>query len=218
MPASLDSVTQVLCVRHGETDWNKATRIQGQLDIPLSAVGFAQARALADALEHEALHAVYASDLARAMATALTVSERKDLPLLLDTGLRERHFGDFQGLTWLEIEQQFPQASERWRRRDPLFAALGGENLQQFYARCVSAVEAIARQHLGQTILVVAHGGVLDCLYRAAMRLPLEAPRTWMLGNAVINRLIYTPQGFGLVGWNDGAHLERGVLDEGAAA
>jgi len=79
-------------------------------------------------------------------------------------------------------------------------------------------VEAIACRHLGQSILVVAHGGVLDCLYRAAMRLPLEAPRTWMLGNAVINRLIYTPQGFSLVGWNDAAHLEGMTLDEKAAA
>jgi len=128
MPASLDGVTRVLCVRHGETAWNKATRIQGQLDIPLSSVGLAQARALAGALENDQLHAVYASDLERARMTALSVSDGKDLPLTLDPGLRERHFGDFQGLTWAEIEQQFPEASARWRRRDPLFAAGGGEN------------------------------------------------------------------------------------------
>ena len=72
----------------------------------------------------------------------------------------------------------------------------------------------LAAAHPGQTIAVVAHGGVMDCLYRAAARLDLDAPRSWQLGNASINRLLYTPQGFTLVGWSDTYHLEEVSLDE----
>jgi probable phosphoglycerate mutase len=75
-------------------------------------------------------------------------------------------------------------------------------------------VARLAAAHPGQTIAVVAHGGVMDCLYRAAARLELDAPRSWQLGNASINRLLYTPQGFTLVGWSDTYHLEEVSLDE----
>jgi probable phosphoglycerate mutase len=61
---------------------------------------------------------------------------------------------------------------------------------------------------------VVAHGGVLDCLYRAATRVALEAPRSWQLGNATINRLLATVEGFTLVGWNDDRHLDGLTVDD----
>jgi probable phosphoglycerate mutase len=71
--------------------------------------------------------------------------------------------------------------------------------------------------HEGSTIALVTHGGVLDCLYRAALRLELQAPRTWQLGNAAVNRLLHTGEGFTLVGWNDHQHLAVLVRDDAAA-
>lgn len=93
-------------------------------------------------------------------------------------------------------------------------SAEGGETLAAFYARCIGTIERIAAAHPGKTVVIVAHGGVMDCLYRAATRLALDAPRSWTLGNAAINRLLYSPEGFSLIGWNDDAHLQGLSLDE----
>jgi probable phosphoglycerate mutase len=211
---SLDSSTRLIAVRHGETEWNRQTRIQGHLDIPLNAVGLEQARRVAAALREEAIDVIYSSDLARARQTAEAVAHVTGAPLTLDAALRERSFGGFEGLSWAEIAARWPEQSDRWRRRELDFAAEGGETLPAFYARCVGAVERLASAHPGQTVLIVAHGGVMDCLYRAGSRLPLQAPRSWTLGNAAINRLLYSPQGLSLIGWNDDLHLEDIGLDE----
>ena len=215
MPHSMDGeLTRIVAIRHGETAWNVDTRIQGQLDIPLNHKGLWQAQRLAAALADEGVTRIYASDLQRAWQTAQPLAEATGVTPQPDTGLRERAFGVFEGLTWAEIERDHPVQSERWRRRDPEFGPEGGETLSAFYARCVDCVSTLARRHPGEVLAVVAHGGVLDCLYRAATRVDLRAPRSWQLGNASINRLLHTPQGLTLVGWADTGHLDELVHDE----
>lgn len=201
--------TRVLAIRHGETAWNVDTRIQGHLDIGLNATGRWQAMRLAEALADEGVVAVYSSDLSRAHETAQAVAARAGLTVRSDTALRERAFGSFEGRTFAQIAVDWPDQSERWRKRDPGFAPDGGESLETFYARCVGAAERLAAAHPGETIALVAHGGVLDCLYRAAARVSLQAPRTWLVTNASINRLLYSAEGFTLVGWADSSHLDE---------
>ena len=208
------NATRILAIRHGETAWNVDTRIQGQLDIPLNATGRWQAGQVASALADEDLSAIYTSDLLRAHETAEAVGRSKGLPLLTDEGLRERAFGIFQGRTFTEIEAEWPDEAARWRKRDPHFGPDGGEALQVFYDRCVATVTRLAAAHPGETIAFVAHGGVMDCLYRLAARIDLQAPRSWLLGNASINRLLYTSEGFTLVGWSDTTHLDGAARDE----
>ncbi len=210
----LDSSTRILAIRHGETAWNRDTRIQGQLDIGLNERGRAQAHALAEALRGEPLAAIYSSDLSRAQETARAVAATTGAEVHLDTALRERAFGHFEGLTWDEIATQWPEESQRWRRRDLDFAPGGGESLPVLYERCVGAVLRIAALYPGEQIAIVAHGGVLDCLYRAGTRQSLQAPRAWQLGNATINRMLYTPEGLSVTGWNDDHHLSHLTLDE----
>jgi 2,3-bisphosphoglycerate-dependent phosphoglycerate mutase len=200
--------TRIVAIRHGQTAWNVDARIQGQLDIGLDDTGRWQAARLAEALADERLDAVYSSDLGRARETALALAAATGLALCSDARLRERGFGVFEGLTFPEIEQRFAPLARRWRARDIDFGPEGGETLAAFVARAVEAVAAIAARHRGQHIAVVTHGGVLDALYRAAARIPIDAPRTWKIGNARINRLLHGEQGFMLVGWNDHRHLE----------
>ena len=169
--------TRIIAIRHGQTDWNAQARLQGQLDIPLNALGRRQAATLADALRLEGLAAVLTSDLGRAWHTG-------------------------------------PALARRWHSREPDFAPQGAESLRDLSARTLACVERLAAAHAGCTIALVSHGGVLDCLYRAATRLALDAPRTWVLPNAAIHRLLHTPQGLSLVGWNDGAHLDGLALDD----
>ncbi len=213
----LEQATRVILIRHGETAWNRATRIQGHTDIPLSALGLAQAERLAGALADEPLAALYSSDLSRARQTAEAVGRARNLAIQLDAGLRERAFGRFEGLSWEEIDQGYPEDAARWRRREPDFPVGGGESLNVFSARCLAAARRAAAAHPGQSIALVAHGGVLDCLYRAATQVALDAPRSWQLGNATINRLLATPEGFTLVGWNDDQHLAGLSADDIAA-
>lgn len=213
----LEQATRLLVIRHGETAWNRATRIQGHTDIPLSPLGLAQAERLAEALADEPLAAVYASDLSRARQTAEALASAHGLAVQFDAGLRERAFGRFEGLSWDEIAQAHPEDSARWRRREPDFAVGGGESLNTFSARCLAAARRVVAAHPGENIALVAHGGVLDCLYRAATRTALDAPRSWQLGNATINRLLATSEGFTLVGWNDDRHLAGLSADDVAA-
>ncbi|HNB47344.1 MAG TPA: histidine phosphatase family protein [Burkholderiaceae bacterium] len=214
MPYS--EMTRILAIRHGETTWNVDSRIQGQLDIGLNDLGRRQAQRAAQQLADEALDAIYSSDLQRAHDTAQALAQHSGVALRADAGLRERRFGVFEGRTFAEIDAEWPELALRWKRREPDFGAPGGETLAEFYARCVATATRLAAAHAGQTIALVTHGGVLDCLYRAATRMELNAPRTWTIGNTSINRLLWTPDGFTLVGWGDTQHLENldAALDE----
>jgi probable phosphoglycerate mutase len=203
--------TRILAIRHGQTAWNADSRIQGHTDIALDAVGEWQAQRLALALVDEELDVLYSSDLARARQTAAPLAARKKLELRIDAGLRERGFGEFEGLSFKQIEQRWPEQAAAWRQRDPDFGARGGEVLRDFRERVVAAVTRLAMAHRGQSIALVTHGGVLDLLYREATRVALDAPRTWQLSNAGINRLLSNAEGLFLVGWDDCAHLQASV-------
>lgn len=210
-------VTRIIVLRHGETAWNHDTRIQGHTDIDLNDTGRWQAAQLGKALADEPLAAVYASDLKRAFATGEAVAQAQGLHAQAEPGLRERCFGSLEGLTWLEIETQHPAHSQAWRTRVPDWAPPGGgESLMVLRERIMGTLNALAQRHPDQQIAVVAHGGVLDIIYRAATGLELQAPRSWLLKNAAINRVLWTPQSLTLVGWGDVAHLETEAapLDE----
>ena len=217
-PMNQSQATRVLAIRHGETAWNVATRIQGKLDIGLNDTGRNQALRLGETLAksqtHEPITAIYSSDLRRAFDTALTVSMATGVHVTPDKGLRERGFGIFEGKTFDEVAQLWPEQAQRWRQRDPDFCPEGGESLTMFRDRILAASQALTARHPGEQIALVAHGGVMDVLYRAATGQGIQAPRTWSLGNAVINRLLWTTAGFTLVGWNDAQHLEDAAMDE----
>ncbi|HEY2256916.1 MAG TPA: histidine phosphatase family protein [Variovorax sp.] len=207
--------TRVIAVRHGETAWNVDTRIQGQLDIELNDTGLWQADQVARALVGEPISAIYASDLARAWQTAQAIALPLGIPVIAETGLRERAFGHFEGRTFADIDASLPDQARLWRSRDPDFAPEGGgESLISFRERVTGTASRLAALHPGELVVLVAHGGVMDVLYRAATRQELQAPRTWALGNAAINRLLWTPEGFTLVGWADVGHLDDDAMAE----
>lgn len=217
MSLASQAPVRITAVRHGETAWNVDTRIQGQIDIDLNAQGHWQAQRLGAALADSGLVHIYSSDLARARNTAEAIAAHSGMApqdVRLHTGLRERAFGVFEGRTHAEIEADWPQDALRWRQRLPDWAPQGGESPLQLRQRVAQTVAHIASQHAGQHIAIVAHGGVLDMLYRIATSQEVDAARTWALGNCAINRLLWTPQGLTLVGWADSGHLDAGPRDE----
>ena len=212
----MPQAVRIIAIRHGETAWNALGRIQGHTDIGLNDNGHAQAQQVAQALGGEALDAIYSSDLQRAWQTAQAIAAVTAAPLHAEPGLRERCFGSFEGSSFAQIAHQQPQAAELWRKRDVQFAPPdGGESLLQLQERIAAAVQRVAAAHIGGHIALVAHGGVLDMLYRLATRQHLQAPRTWQLPNAAINRLLWTPEsGLTLVGWGDVQHLSGAAREE----
>ncbi|WP_126443982.1 histidine phosphatase family protein [Sulfuricystis multivorans] len=206
-------MTRLCLIRHGETDWNAGRRIQGQLDIPLSALGHAQARATANALKDEGFAAIYSSDLARARQTAEATAHLAKVSLHLYPGVRERHYGIFQGLTYAECEARHPAAYARHKARDPRFVPEGGESLLDFAARLSAAIDAIVRRHPGEAVAIFTHGGVLDIVYRQATGRPLESPRDFTIPNCGINWIEIDAGCWTLLSWGEREHLER-PLDE----
>jgi broad specificity phosphatase PhoE len=138
-------VTTLLLVRHGETDWNAAGRLQGHTDRPLNDFGRRQAKELAERLAGEGADAIYASDLQRAKETAEIVGQRLGLPVVLDPDLREKNWGNWEGLT----------GDER------VHVEFEGESTESHRDRVMGAVRRIVERHPGGRVIVVTHGGSL---------------------------------------------------------
>ncbi|MSQ88175.1 MAG: histidine phosphatase family protein [Betaproteobacteria bacterium] len=205
--------TQLCIVRHGETAWNAAHRVQGQLDIPLNAIGLRQAQAVGGALKEEHFDAIYSSDLARARQTAESIANLLTIKIRLEKDLRERHYGIFERLTYAEVKIRYPEDYAHFEARDPDYAFRTGERLRDFSARSIAVLSSIVQRHQGERVLVFTHGGVLDKLYRFITGLPLSAPRDFGIPNAGLNRIEVTPSGWQICSWADIAHLE-GALDD----
>jgi broad specificity phosphatase PhoE len=161
---SLNGVTTLILVRHGETDWNRDGRFQGHADPPLNDRGREQARALAELLDPEPLEAIYSSDLRRAHETAQIVAERRGLSVIVDPQLRERDVGPWAGLTLSEIEARFPEQIRLWREG----TISAGESRESLGKRVADAARRIAVAHPNGHVLVVTHGGAARMLRHAA--------------------------------------------------
>jgi probable phosphoglycerate mutase len=217
-PVSPPAPTTILLIRHGETAWNAERRLQGHLDIPLNPEGERQASLLAAALAGEPLDVLVSSDLMRARQTAQAIADLRGMPLQIAPGLRERCYGGFEGLLYAEIEARFPQAFAAWQARD-IDGVLPpgtncGETFRAFFERATAAILALGRAHPGKTIALVAHGGVLECAYRLAGKLPLETPRDFKVFNASINRFVLEEGELKMTSWGEVEHLRPAVLDE----
>jgi 2,3-bisphosphoglycerate-dependent phosphoglycerate mutase len=203
-----------LCmVRHGETAWNAEGRVQGQLDIPLSAAGLAQAQSVAAALPSGRFSALYSSDLARVRQTAQPAAEKLGLEVRVEACLRERHYGAFQGLTYVQAKESLPADYARFKAKDPQFAFGSGESLSDFFARAMQCIGAIAMRHDGEEVLVFTHGGVLEMAYRHASGCGLSSPRRCELPNAALNWIEVGEREWTVLGWADCAHLAAALDD-----
>ncbi|KAB2874443.1 MAG: histidine phosphatase family protein [Burkholderiaceae bacterium] len=199
-------MTELIVVRHGETDWNRQHRFQGQIDVPLNDTGRAQAQRLAQRLADERFDTVVASDLQRARATAEAAAAGR--AIATDPLWREQAFGVLEGLDAPTIIEQHPHLWAHWLRHDADYALPGGESVRAFHQRVLMAVSGLVRQHAGERIVVFTHGGVLDMLWRAARHAPLSGPRTCEIPNTGINRLRWHDDTLEIVQWADAAHLQ----------
>ena len=200
---------RLLLVRHGETTWNASRRYQGHADVPLNEVGRMQARAVAQRLATEHLDAIYSSDLARAWETAEAIALHHKLPVHADPRLREMSFGEWQGMTYAEMEERFPEQVAWWDADRLNRAAPGGETLAQVTARLQSVLDDACHNHPHQTVLFVAHGGPIRLLL--CLLLNKSPSEFWQfeVSNTSLSEIVWRPAGPRLYLWNDTHHLRE---------
>jgi len=200
-------MTELVLIRHGETDMNRELRFQGHLNVGLNAIGLEQARRLAARMAGEKADAVYASDLLRAQQTATPIAGGLALAAVPEKGLREQHFGRVEGMRVDDIQRDLPDAWAGWLRFDEDFAMPEGESTRIFHARVMEAVHRLVASHPQQTVVVVTHGGVLDMIYRTARSLGLNGPRQSEIPNAGLNRIKVREGAIDILAWADTRHL-----------
>ncbi len=209
------SETRFIVVRHGETAWNAASRIQGHCDSPLNEEGLAQALLLGERLAREPIDRIYASDLGRVVQTIQPLLDRTGHRPIHSARLRERHLGIFQGLTGAECQARYPQDYARFHGRDPEHVVPGGESLRQVYSRVAAFFDETAAAHPGERVLVATHGGILDALYRHVTGTPLDRRRDFPIYNASLNWVRHADGRWTLDQWGDISHLTRdAALDD----
>ena len=205
-------MTEFILLRHGETDWNRELRFQGQVDVPLNATGHAQAQRLAQRLAAEPVHHIVSSDLLRTRQTAQPILGLAPLAqspaLVTDAMLREQNFGRIDGMRVEDIKSQHADVWAGWTQFQSDYAVPDGESTRQFHARVMDAIHRLAAVYAGQTLVVVTHGGVLDMLYRTVHGLGLNGPRQSTIPNAGYNRVRFDGNRFAILHWADTTHLD----------
>lgn len=210
-------VCRFCLIRHGETPWNAERRIQGHTNIGLDPEGVHQAELAARwlaALPNRP-DILYSSDLLRARMTAERLAERLLLPIRELPEMRERCYGLFEGMTYDEARQLYPADYASFEHRLPDYAfPQGGESLSTFSARVVSCLKGLAEKHVGQTVALVTHGGVLDIVNHFIRDNPLDFPRDFHIPNSGLNWIQVTDAGWCIESWGETRHLDHGALDE----
>ncbi len=188
-------MTRIYLVRHGETAWNAEGRFQGQSDKPLDEKGKQQANALGQHLKGKKLAAIYSSDLQRAWETARIISSFNTMPVTPHPGLREMSFGSWEGMTYDQIQAKYPDELAAWRDNILTTSPPGGENLEQLATRVMAVYDDICHKYKNGTLLVVAHGGVLQVMLCLALELSPHKYWHFHLDPGSLSEIAIYPEG-----------------------
>ncbi len=204
--------TTLLAIRHGETVWNKENRFQGHGDSPLTEAGCHQVTALGRRMKTFRFDALISSDLGRTQETAAIIADHTGHLVEIDSRLRERNYGVLEGLTVPEIKAKHPEVLDRFRTKGPDYVIPEGESHRQHYRRNIEFIEDLLARRPGATIALVAHGGVLDSIFRYVAHQSLEQPRCFVTTNASLTIIthgdFYGTARWVIETWGDIGHFD----------
>jgi probable phosphoglycerate mutase len=183
--------TEIILIRHGETEWNSQLRMQGHSNSPLSAVGRGQIQALGEWMKNVSFDHVYSSDSLRARQTAESITQYSGDTLQFDQRIREKNLGVFEGLTAVEARERHPEVYRLFKTGGGNYVIDEGESTQQVLDRALEFIEEIRLRHLEQSIVMVTHGGVVRVLMKHTLGLTIDAPTSFMIKNTGIFRLVW---------------------------
>ena len=200
-------MTKIILIRHGQTVWNVEMKYQGQTDINLTEKGIMQAQLVADRLATEPIAAVYSSDLNRAFFTAGAIAAKHKLQVIAVPELREINFGDWEGLTYTNINSGWPEAMKNLFTWPENVLIPGGESFPQLRERASKALDRIVHNHHNETVVVVSHGGTIRTLLCTALNIHLNFVWNIKQDNTAVNILEYHDNRVLVSLVNDTCHL-----------
>ena len=200
-------MSRLLLIRHGDTELNSRERYWGHTDVKLSAAGLRQAEKLRDRLTAEKINVIYSSELQRASVTAEIIASRHQLNVITCAELREVDFGKVEGLTFDEVNQLYPEVTKMWFERNPRLQYPGGERFDEFNKRVSKFLGRLENHAAEETILIVAHNGVLRTLICYLLGLELKYRWQIRLNLASLSVVETYPQGATLTLLIDVSHL-----------
>ncbi len=200
--------TEIILIRHGETEWNSQKRMQGHSNSNLSEVGRGQIQALGELMKNVSFDHIYSSDSLRARQTAEAITQYSGHTLQFDQRIREKNLGVFEGLTSTEAKERHPEIYRLFKTAGANYVIDEGESTQQLLERALEFIEEIRLRHPQERVVMVTHGGVVRVLMKHALGLSIDAPTRFIIKNTGI---------FGLI-WNENwlvtqmggvSHLEK---------
>ena len=202
-----EETTQILLIRHGETEHNVAGLIQGQTDSLLTPLGRSQANLLAAKVSDLKVDALYASPLTRAVDTAIILGASLGLKPTIDGRLAETSFGEVEGKTWSEIAEEFGKESAAWYHHEKDACFPGGETRGEAKERSMAFLKEVAEKYRGGRVAAVTHGGILSGLFAHILKIPDGIRPRCQILNTSLNIVLYKKGRFNIQTWGDISHL-----------
>jgi len=181
--------TEIILIRHGETEWNSQQRMQGHSNSDLSSVGQAQIQALGQWMKNVPFDLIYSSDSPRAKQTAESITQFSGHELQFDQRLREKNLGVFEGLTSEEARERHPEVFRLFKTAGSTYVIDKGESTQQLQDRALEIVNEIRIKHPEERVLLVTHGGFIRVVMKHSLGLSLETPTCFLIRNSGVFRL-----------------------------
>ena len=183
--------TEIILIRHGETEWNSQKRMQGHSNSDLSSVGQAQIQALGQWTKNVPFDLIYSSDSPRAKQTAEAITQFSGHELQFDQRLREKNLGVFEGLTSEEARERHPEVFRLFKTAGSKYVIDEGESTQQLQDRALEIVNEIRIKHPEERVLLVTHGGFIRVVMKHSLGLSLETPTRFLIRNTGVFRLVW---------------------------
>ena len=183
--------TEIILIRHGETEWNSQQRMQGHSNSDLSSVGQAQIKALGQWMKNVPFDIIYSSDSLRAKQTAEAITQFSGHELKIDLRLREKNLGVFEGLTSEEARERHPEVFRLFKTAGSKYVIHEGESTQQLQDRALEIVDEIRIKHPEERVLLVTHGGFIRVVMKHSLGLSLETPTRFLIRNTGVFRLVW---------------------------
>ena len=183
--------TEIILIRHGETEWNSQQRMQGHSNSDLSSVGQAQIQALGQWMKNVPFDLIYSSDSPRAKQTAEAITQFSGHELQFDQRLREKNLGVFEGLTSEEARERHPEVFRLFKTAGSTYVIDKGESTQQLQDRALEIVNEIRIKHPEERVLLVTHGGFIRVVMKHSLGLSLETPTRFLIRNTGVFRLVW---------------------------
>jgi len=206
------SMTRIILVRHGQTEWNRVERFRGRADVPLNKTGLVQADVTGRRIAAEwRPAAIYSSPLSRAVKTAEIIAQYFELPVNVHSDLIDVDYGQWQGLTPDEVRERWPEMIDDWYNKPAAARIPGGETLEELRSRALTVIDALATRHKDQTIVVVGHTVINRIILLGVLGLSNE--RFWRLRQDTCAVNCFEAEGgdFTLVSLNDACHLRSEI-------